>query len=47
MQNIRVYDWDYNTIRDICELNNVNEWEVIEAFFDIIREEGIDISDWF
>lgn len=46
MQNIRVYDWDYNTIRDICELNNVNEWEVIEAFFDIIREEGIDISDW-
>lgn len=46
MQNIRVYDWDYNTIRDICELNNVNECEVIEAFFDIIREEGIDISDW-
>lgn len=46
MQNISVYDSDYNTIRDICELNNVNEWEVIEVFFDIIREEGIDISDW-
>lgn len=46
MQNIKVYDWDYNTIKDICELNNVNEWEVIEAFFDIIREESIDISEW-
>lgn len=46
MQNVRVNDWDYNTIRDICELNNVNEWEVIEIFFDIIRETGIDISDW-
>lgn len=46
MQNINVYDWDYNTIRAICELNNVDEQEVIEAFFDIIREEGIDISDW-
>ena len=46
MQNISVYNSDYNTIRDICKLNNVNEWEVIEVFFDIIREEGIDISDW-
>ena len=46
MQSVRVYDLDFEEIANICEDNNVMEWEVIEAFFDIIREEGIDISDW-
>lgn len=46
MQNISVYDSEYDRIIDICKLYNVYEWEVIETFFDIIREEGIDISEW-
>lgn len=46
MQSIRVYDLDYENIADICEDNNVNEWEVIEAMLDAIREEKIDISEW-
>ena len=46
MQNIKIYDLDYADIANICEDNNVMEWEVIEAMFDIIREEGIDISEW-
>ena len=46
MQNIRVYDLDFEEIANICEDNNVMEWEVIEAMFDAIREEGIDISEW-
>lgn len=46
MKSIRVYDVDFENIADICEDNNVNEWEVIEAMFDAIREERIDISEW-
>ena len=46
MQNIRVYDTDLEEIADICEDNNVMEWEVIGAIFDIIREGKIDISEW-
>ena len=46
MQSIRVYDLDYENIADICEDNNVNEYEVIEALLDIIRDEAIDISAW-
>lgn len=46
MQNIRVYDLDFEEIAGICEDNNVMEWEVIEAMLDAIREEKIDISAW-
>lgn len=46
MQNIRVYDLDYEEIANICEDNDVMECEVIEAMFDAIREEKIDISEW-
>lgn len=46
MVNIRVYDLDYENIANICEDNDVMEWEVIEAMFDAIREEAIDISEW-
>ena len=34
------------TIADICEFNDVTEWDVIEAMFDAIRDERIDISEW-
>ena len=33
-------------IADICEDNNVTEWEVIGAIFDVIEDEKIDISEW-
>ena len=46
MQNVRVYDLDFEEIANSCEDNNVNEWEVIEAMFDAIRDEAIDISEW-
>ena len=46
MQSIRVYDLDFEEIANICDDNNVMEWEVIEAMFDAIREENIDISEW-
>lgn len=46
MQNVRVYDLDFEEITNICEDNEVMEWDVIEAMLDIIREEKIDISDW-
>ena len=36
----------FEEIANICEDNNVMEWEVIEAMFDAIREEKIDISEW-
>ena len=46
MQQIKVYDLDFEEIADICEDNNVVEWEVIEAMFDAIRDGKIDISEW-
>lgn len=46
MKYIKVYDLDYADIVAICEDNNVMEYEVIEAMFDAIREEKIDISEW-
>lgn len=46
MQSVRVYDLDAEEIANICEDNNVMEWEVIDAMFDAIREEKIDISEW-
>lgn len=46
MVNIIVYDLDYENIANICEDNDVMEWEVIEAMFDAIRDEKIDISEW-
>lgn len=46
MQNIRVYDLDFEKIADICEDNNVMEWEVIEAMLYAIEDEKIDISEW-
>lgn len=46
MQNIRVYDLDFEEIANICEDNNVMEWEVIEAMFYAIEDEKIDIREW-
>ena len=46
MQNVRVYDLDFEEIANICEDNNVDEWEVIGAMFDAIRDEKIDITEW-
>ena len=46
MKQIKVYDTDFETIADICEDNDVNEWEVIEAMLDAIRDEKIDITEW-
>lgn len=46
MQNVRVYDLDFEEIANICEDNNVDEWEVIGAMFDAIRDKKIDITEW-
>ena len=46
MKQIKVYDADFENIADICELHCVNEWEVIEAMFDAIRDKKIDITEW-
>ena len=46
MKRIKVYDLDFENIADICEDNNVNEWEVIGAMLDAIEDMGIDITEW-
>ena len=46
MKQIEVYDLDFEEIANICEDNNVDEWEVIEAMFDAIRDKKIDITKW-
>lgn len=46
MQHIRVYDLDFEKIADICEDNDVMEFEVIEAMLYAIEDEKIDISEW-
>ena len=46
MKQIKVYSADFEEIADICEDNNVDEWEVIEAMLEAIRDEKIDITEW-
>ena len=46
MKRIKVYDTDFETIADICELHDINEWEVIGAMLDAIEDMGIDITEW-
>ena len=46
MKQIEVYDLDFEEIANICEDNNVDEWEVIEATLDTIRDGEIDITEW-
>ena len=46
MKQIKVYSADFEEIADICEDNNVDEWEVIEAILEAIRDEKIDITEW-
>ncbi len=46
MKQIKVYNVDFENIADICEDNNVNEWEVIEALLCVLEDEAIDISAW-
>ena len=46
MKQIKVYNADFEEIADICEDNNVDEWEVIEAMLDAIRDKKIDITEW-
>ena len=46
MKQIKVYSADFEEIADICEDNNVNEWEVIEAMLEAIRDKKIDITEW-
>ena len=46
MKQIKVYDTDFENIADICEDNDVNEWEVIGAMLDAIEDMGIDITEY-
>ena len=46
MKQIEVYDLDFEEITNICEDNNVDEWEIIEAMLDAIRDKKIDITEW-
>ena len=46
MKQIEVYNLDFEEITNICEDNDVNEWEVIEAMLDAIRDKKIDITKW-
>ena len=46
MKQVEVYSIDFEEIADICEDNNVDEWEVIEAMFDAIKDMGIDITEY-
>ena len=46
MKQIKVYDLDFEEIANICEDNNVDEWDVIEAMLEAIRDEKIDITEW-
>ena len=46
MKQIKVYSADFEEIADICEDNNVNEWEVIEAMLDAIEDMEIDITEY-
>lgn len=46
MQNIRVYDTDFEEIAKICEDNNVTECTVVEALLCVLEDEKIDISEW-
>ena len=46
MKQIKVYSADFEEIADICEDNNVNEWEVIGAMLDAIEDMEIDITEW-
>ena len=46
MKQIKVYSADFEEIADICEDNNVNEWEVIGAMLDAIEDMGIDITEY-
>ena len=46
MKRIKVYSADFEEIADICEDNNVDEWEVIEAMLEAIRDKKIDITEW-
>ena len=46
MKQIEVHDLDFEEITNICEDNNADEWEVIEAMLDAIRDKKIDITEW-
>ena len=46
MKQVEVYSIDFEEIADICEDNNVDEWEVIEAMLEAIRDKKIDITKW-
>ncbi len=46
MKSVKVYDTDFENIANVCEDNNVNEWEVIEALLCVLEDEAIDISAW-
>lgn len=47
MKQIEIYDIDFEEITAICEDNDVDEWEIIEAMLDAIRAKKIDITEWF
>lgn len=46
MKHIEIYDLDFGEITNICEDNNVDECEVIEAMLDAIKDKKIDITEW-
>lgn len=46
MQNISVYDTEADRINALCEEEDTTAAELVQAFFDIIDGEDIDITDY-
>lgn len=46
MQNITVYDTEADRINKLCEELDTTAAELVQAFFDIIDGEDIDITDY-
>jgi chorismate mutase len=47
MSNIIIYDTDYTEIEEICERNNTTPAEVVEVLLNIVKDEEIDLNEYF
>lgn len=47
MSNISIYDADDMTIAEICERNNTTPAEVVEVLLNIVKDEEIDLNEYF
>lgn len=47
MENILIYDEDYKTIEELEEKHNTTTAEIIETLLNIIRDENIDLDEYF